>query len=68
MGCGMLIYEHLHPFACHQDREYEHDVRSLLSDRPMRVSHAPWRTFFLGTVQRCQFVLTVLLTDWLAVP
>lgn len=22
----MFIYEHVHPFACHQDREYEYDV------------------------------------------
>ena len=30
VGCGLLFYEHVHPFARDQDREYQYDVRSTL--------------------------------------
>ena len=40
MGRGLLINEHVHPFACYQDREYQYDVGVLLINAHMTFTRA----------------------------
>ena len=60
MGCGLLIYEYLHSFACHQNREHSYDVRILVSDYHARVSDPPSVYLSLSAVV---YVLILPLTD-----
>ena len=55
MGCSLLIYEHVHPFARHQDREYQHDVR-FRSGNFMRVTHTR-----LGRPSVCLHLIAVMM-------